>query len=297
MPPARPAAVYAGYRRGVYRFLLRPRWLALTLAVVLVAVACVQLGRWQLHRLEERRARNVAVAAAANAAPAPVADLLRVGGSVSAEQEWRRVEARGHYDADHEMIVRLRPEDGRSGVHALTPLVTEEGPALLVDRGFVAASGSGESAQLPPPPSGSVGVVARVRASEEGQGSGGDPAAGAIRFVDVDEIAATLPYPVYGGWAELVAHTPAAADAGRDTAPEMAAPQPIDLPAGGDGPHLAYALQWFLFAALALVGWVLLARAEARERRRRSAAVAAAAPTTSPGTPANSRGLPASPAR
>lgn len=289
----------------MYRFLIRPRWLALTLALVLVAVACVQLGRWQLHRLEERRARNAAVTAAATATPAPVADLLRVGGSVSADQEWRQVEARGHYDVEHEMIVRLRPEDGRAGVHALTPLVTEEGPALLVDRGFVAASGSGESAQLPPPPSGSVSVVARVRASEEGQGSGGDPAAGAIRFVDVDEIAAALPYPVYGGWAELVAHTRAAADAGRDTAAEpvadtvedMAAPQPVDLPAGGDGPHLAYALQWFLFAVLALVGWVLLARAEGRERRRRGEAAAGPTAGELSGLPANDRGLPASPAR
>ena len=285
----------------MYRFLLGPRWLALALAAVLVAVSCVQLGRWQLHRMEERQARNAAVAEAASATPAPVADLLAVGGSVSAEQEWRQVEARGHYDAEHEMIVRLRPADGRPGVHALTPLVTEEGPALLVDRGFVAASGSGESAQLPPPPPGSVSVVARVRASEEGQGSGGDPAAGSIRFVDVDEIAATLPYPVYGGWAELVAHSPAAADRGPDTAPDtasdMAAPQPVDPPVAGDGPHLAYALQWFLFAGLALVGWVLLARAEGRERRRRVEAGGDPTPGELPGVSANGRHLPASRAR
>ncbi len=281
----------------MYRFLLGPRWLALALAAVLVAVSCLQLGRWQLHRMEERQARNEAVAEAASATPTPVADLLAVGGSVSAEQEWRQVKARGYYDAEHEMIVRLRPEDGRPGVHALTPLVTAEGPALLVDRGFVAASGSGESAQLPPPPRGSVSVVARVRASEEGQGSGGDPAAGSIRFIDVDEIAATLPYPVYGGWAELVAHTPAAADRGPATAADMAAPQPVDPPAGGDGPHLAYALQWFLFAGLALVGWVLLARAEGRERRRRVEAGGDPTPEELPGLSANGGRLPASPAR
>jgi cytochrome oxidase assembly protein ShyY1 len=38
---------------------------------------------------------------------------------------------------------------------------------------------------------------------------------------------------------------------------------PIPLPELGDGPHLSYAVQWFLFAAVAAVGYVLLLRREA----------------------------------
>jgi cytochrome oxidase assembly protein ShyY1 len=168
------------------------------------------------------------------------------------------VAATGTYDVDRQLLVRLRPLDGRAGMHVLVPLVTAAGTALLVDRGFVEQDGPANAVpHVPDAPRGEVDVVGRVRASEEGRGTGGDPDTGAIRHVDVDEIAAWLPYPVYGAWVELIEEQP----------PTPNAPVPPAAPVLDAGPHLSYAIQWFLFACIGIGGFVILMRAESRLRR------------------------------
>ena len=44
-------------------------------------------------------------------------------------------------------------------------------------------------------------------------------------------------------------------------------PERLPAPEPSEGPHLAYAFQWFLFALLALVGYVVLARREEADLR------------------------------
>jgi cytochrome oxidase assembly protein ShyY1 len=234
------------------------RWLLRVLAGVVLVVAFVRLGIWQLDRNEERAERNAVVEANSRRDPVPIADLLEPSLAVEAGRAWTPVQATGVYDVEHELIVRLRPLEGQPGVHVLTPLVTESGAALLVDRGFVPHQGSPSSSpDIPEPPANEVEVVGRIRVSEEGRGTGGDPAAGVIRHIDVDEIAAALPYPVYGAWVEAIDEQPPPADAlVRPPAPTLDA-----------GPHLSYAVQWFLFACIGIGGFILLARAESRLRR------------------------------
>ncbi|HEX5950122.1 MAG TPA: hypothetical protein VFZ96_03895, partial [Actinomycetota bacterium] len=43
-------------------------------------------------------------------------------------------------------------------------------------------------------------------------------------------------------------------------------PVVVPRPELDEGPHLSYAVQWFIFATIALVGFVVLARREARDR-------------------------------
>ena len=45
----------------MYRFLLRPRWIAFTLVVATAIAVMINLGFWQLRRLDERREFNDAV--------------------------------------------------------------------------------------------------------------------------------------------------------------------------------------------------------------------------------------------
>ncbi|HET6917849.1 MAG TPA: SURF1 family protein [Jiangellaceae bacterium] len=239
------------------RALVSRRWLLRVLAGAVLVVAFVRLGIWQLDRNEQRAERNAVIEANSQRDPVPVEDLLTSNSAVDVDRLWTPVRAKGRYDVDHQLIIRLRPLDGRPGVHVLTPLVTESGAALLVDRGFVAHAGSPTSSPaIPEPMPGEVEIIGRVRASEEGRGIGGDPATGVIRYVDVDEIAATLPYPVYGAWVEVMDEQPRPAVAPvRPPAPTLDA-----------GPHLSYAVQWFLFACIGIGGLILLARAEARLR-------------------------------
>jgi cytochrome oxidase assembly protein ShyY1 len=242
----------------VFRSLATRRWLLRVFAGTVLVIAFVRLGIWQLDRNEERAEHNALIEANSQRDPVPVEEVLRPNTAVEPDQVWTPVRASGSYDVDHQLVVRLRPLDGQPGVHVLTPLVTGSGDALLVDRGFVPHEGSpASSPAIPEPPPAEVEIVGRVRASEEGRGTGGDPATGVIRHVDVDQIAATLPYPVYGAWVEVIDEQP----------PPAVAPVRPPEPTLDAGPHLSYAVQWFLFACIGIGGFILLARADARLRR------------------------------
>jgi cytochrome oxidase assembly protein ShyY1 len=91
-----------------------------------------------------------------------------------------------------------------------------------------------------------------------------------VTRVNVRQISRSLPYEVYGGFLELTRQQP---PAGRS--PELLPP-----PEPSEGPHLLYAVQWFLFGGLALGGYVVLARREAADRR---AATARAVPAVTAG--------------
>ncbi len=239
----------------MYRFLLSPRWLRLIAAALVVAAGCVALGFWQLDRFHQKQARSHLVHENVDAEPVSPDALLDVGRDLPAEEQWRRVEAHGRYDEAHEVLVRGRPLEGSTGYYVLTPLVTDDGPALLVNRGWVPVGATARTRpEVPAAPAGEVTVIVRARPSEPSDHKAA-PLVGQVRRIDVPAIAANLPYDVYGGYGELVEQQPATA-----TSPTV-----LPEPDPGIGPHLAYAFQWWVFAAIALGGVVVLARREARE--------------------------------
>ncbi|WP_232784577.1 SURF1 family protein [Carbonactinospora thermoautotrophica] len=259
--PALSGGTGEGTVRDVYRFLLAPRWLAFHLLVLIVIPTFVSLGLWQLDRLHQRRERNQLIEANVHATPVPVDRLLAPGRPVPRQDEWRPVTTTGRYDPRHQLLVRNRSLKGRAGFWVLTPLVTGDGTALLVNRGWVPLAGTArEAPPVPEPPAGEVQVTGRVRRAETPESTGraersGLPP-GQVTLVDVPRIAQDLPYPVYGGYVELADQRPPAGDT----------PKQIPEPELSEGPHLAYAVQWFLFAAFAPVGWFALVRREAEQR-------------------------------
>jgi cytochrome oxidase assembly protein ShyY1 len=242
----------------VYRFLLSRRWVGFALLMVVLAIACVQLSRWQFDRLEARRDQNALIERNLAAPPRDVTDVLRADEPVPAQREWRRVHATGTFDPRQQVLVRYQSRDGRLGFDVVTPLVTGEGTAVLVDRGFVASGEATATPRIPPPPSGQVRITGWVRADQDGDPNQVQPQGGQVRLISSDAIAATLPYPAFGGYVAMTGVRPK---------PEVAllGPQP---PETSSGPHFFYGLQWLFFAVLAVGGWFLLARTEARERRR-----------------------------
>jgi cytochrome oxidase assembly protein ShyY1 len=235
------------------------RWLVRIVAGLLLVAACVRLGMWQLDRNDERSGRNDLIEAARDTEPDPINNILSPGIELADDDVWHPVEVSGRYDADNQFVVQLRPLDGEQGVHVLTPLVTGDGAAVLVDRGFLPATDVNLPAEaLPPPPPGDVEAVVRIRASEAGRGSGNATATRQIRYIDTSAIAPALPYPVYQAWGELVSQTP-----DPDAALVLIPPPDTD-----SGPHLSYAVQWFIFACIGVGGFIALVRAEAKGRRK-----------------------------
>jgi cytochrome oxidase assembly protein ShyY1 len=241
------------------RFLLSRRWVLFGLAVVVLALGCFRLGEWQFHRLHDREQRNTWTRANLAAAPAPVEDVLSTDQEVPPDREWRRVRATGRYDAGATVVVRYQTREGRSGVDLVTPLVTDTGTAVLVDRGWTATGNTGAvGSDLPAPPTGTVTVVGFVRADATGRGIEVDDRS--TRAISSRTIGPLLDYPVYAGFVDAETEDPSPAD-------EVVRPELPDL---GEGPHLFYGIQWWFFAALAVFGFGYLAWDERRHGPRGS---------------------------
>ncbi|WP_372729109.1 SURF1 family protein [Nocardioides sp.] len=229
------------------RFVVSRRWALFALAVVVLAYGAWLLGQWQFHRLEDRKARNAVVERNEALPPAPVAEILDVGVPVDAEDEWRVVTATGTYAVEDTVIIRYRTREGASGVDVVVPLVTADGPTLLVDRGWVATDNRGmDASEVPDPPAGEVTVTGWVRADATGDST--KVSGLSSRSISSVEIGRALDREVYRGFVDLRSETPE---------PE----QPLagaELPELNDGPHFFYGLQWWFFGALAIFGFFYL---------------------------------------
>ncbi len=208
----------------MFRFLLKPRWLLFTLAVIAVAGLMVNLGVWQLHRLDERRAFNALVTERSNAEPQPL-DPAWIGPDVDPDQvEWRIVTLQGRFGRDTESLAA-------SNSYQLISTFSDTGSGLdvLVNRGSI-----GVTADLPAVLQNDVELVGRLR-----------------------RVPATLDGRGSTTYVELISSTPS----------DAAGITPLALPDLDQGPHLSYALQWFIFSGCVVVGWILAVRRTARARR------------------------------
>jgi len=238
-----------------YRFLTQPRWLALGFLVLLVVPSFFLLSRWQLTRLGEREHGNDVIRSNGGAASVPVDELMKPGappGSVTDAQRWRLVTAVGHYDVAGERIVRKRPYQGANGFWVATPFLTSTGAVLVVNRGWIAATGGATSVQeIPSAPQGTVTLTGRIQPSEAVPvAQPADLPAGQITDLNVALVAG--PVTEYPGFVTLVTSEPA----------QGGALTIVPLPELDDGPHLSYAIQWIIFAAIAVAGFVMLVRRE-----------------------------------
>jgi len=225
------------------------RTLAFVAFALVLAAGCARLGFWQLGRLGERRARNAELAQRLNAAPLPWQDVTRD----SSAGRFRRVRLTGRYDYARELVLTSRMRSGAPGVHLLTPLVREGAPTVMVNRGWVyAADGmrvdltrwhETDSAHVDGFVDAFVRAPGPVATSSAPRG---------IRHLDRDSIEARLGEPVLP-----FVVVQQLGSASLDT---VAHPVRVAPPSLSEGSHRSYALQWFAFAGIAIVGSIVVAR-------------------------------------
>jgi surfeit locus 1 family protein len=241
------------------------RALAFVVFAVLVSAGCVRLGFWQLHRLGERRALNAKLASRLSAPPETVRALMHD----SATALYRRAVANGVYDFERELALASRTHQGSPGVNIITPLrLTHTDTAVLVNRGWVYAADAmtADFARWKEPDTAAVtGYLLEVPR----EGRGGAWAAGnsrVARRLDYDSLTKRLPYPIAPVMlvAQDVPGRPPGSAASRDSTPAR-----LPAPLMDEGPHLGYAIQWFFFALIGLLGAAVAMRAERRGTWRR----------------------------
>jgi cytochrome oxidase assembly protein ShyY1 len=252
------------------RFLFSRRWILFAITVALAAWGAVALGQWQFHRLHERKASNALVAHNLMQPPVPIDLVMSPGTEPRSSDEWRRVVVHGTWDDTHTIVLKYQTRDGGPGVEVVTPLVTDSGAAVLVDRGWMKSENSGDTRPATPAVTpGTVTVQGWVRVDATG---GATYVAGlATRAISSRAAESAVPYKLYSGFVDLNDESPAPAHA-------LGA---IELPDDTDnGPHFFYGLQWWFFGALAIIGFGYLAYDERKiivaERATKAAETAGA---------------------
>lgn len=247
---AAPADSNAGYR-----FLIGPKWIAFHLLVVTLVVVMVNLAFWQLRRLDERRHFNAEVS---NHLTQPIVPFDDITSQLSdpSSVEWRPVRVSGTYLPGHELLVVNRSQNGDTGRNVVDPLQLADGSLLLINRGFVPISDG-----VPKVPSGSVTVDGLLRVSEHrttGQPEDRNVAGlTEIHRIDVNLLAGQFDASVQPMYVEQLQSAPSDATSLQRITP----PDTTD-----EGPHLSYTIQWFIFSACVIAGWVLAIRRSAAQR-------------------------------
>ncbi len=112
--------------------------------------------------------------------------------------------ATGHFDREHEVLIRGRTVDGSVGFEVVTPLVLSNGTAVLVDRGWVAPPPGGAlvAPAVPPAPDGQVTVDGRLHPPESRGTAAADRAAATWRPAGSPPTrsAEVMPYPLFNAY-------------------------------------------------------------------------------------------------
>ncbi|MDQ3782854.1 MAG: SURF1 family protein [Actinomycetota bacterium] len=244
------------------RTLTRPVWIVGHLLALTAVVGFVLLGQWQLRRHQERGLLDDRIRARVADEPRPLAELVAELGTDGAALDLRPATAAGTYRPQDEVILQARTLNGRSGNEVLTPLDLGDGSAVLVDRGWVPLDVVGPPVEGAEVPSGPVTVAGYLRPTQTRSGFGPvDPATGVLERVirvDLDRLQQQIDLDLGEVYLVLAEQSPAQAG---DFPIALPAPQP-----GGGPPHLSYAVQWFAFAGVVLVGYPILLRRRAGHR-------------------------------
>ncbi len=254
----------------MYDFLRRPVWILSHVLIALLVVVLIGLGLWQRSRYLEERDEQQRLETLARAEPVPYDEVLPASDTPSTEfsdeDRYRRVVVEGTYDGAAEVAILNRSRDGAPGAWVLTPLVQADGTAVPVVRGWIPYDPTADNVAPFPdsaPPEGPVEVTGNLQPSQE-RGSFGstDQGEGTLRElsrVDLDRLQQQLPYDLEPAWVLLDGQTPSQPDG---------VPAPVELQTTDPSQNFSYMVQWWIFAAIAAVGYPLVLRVVARNKAK-----------------------------
>ena len=233
----------------------RPR-AAPTLAAIVAVAVFVAAGLWQQGRMLTMEALRAQFDAATARAPVAIASLPDSGDWNALR--YRAAIAAGEYDARRQILVDNRVHDGRAGYHVVTPLVLADGRAVLVNRGWTPQGASRAALPRVDPPAGPVTVRGRIAAPVTNAFELAKDAAGGPVWQNLDPARFTA--------ATGMTVMPVMIEATMAPTPDDGLVRDRPAPDFGIEKHRIYMVQWYTFAALAIVLWVVLSPRGAKRR-------------------------------
>lgn len=240
-----------------WSFLRSKQWVGYLSLFIVFSIACVWLGNWQFARRAEARAEIARIDRNYDAPAIPIAEAIPDRGEFDEPlRKWQTVEVIGEYVGEP-ILARNRPGVDGVGSNLLQALQLGDGSIVFIDRGWVPVTGTDDAPEtLPMPVDGEVTVQARLRASEPpipGREASGDSVP-SINVPLMTEMEGFDPGTVFlGAFGQLDNETPSGQSGVLAERPER-----------DEGPHLSYALQWYVFIIIAGIGLAYAARQEYR---------------------------------
>ena len=223
------------------------KWI-LTVVAIGFAITCISLGFWQIARLHARQRANELLSSRRFA---PVVELDALPADTGAAH-FRRVHIKGIYDNPQEIIYTLRGRNGSPGVNILTPVLRgNRDTAVLVNRGWVYSADGISIDTQPWREADAVDGYGFVETfPTKGPFQPVNPSRPrSFRRLNRAELAKVFPYPIANYYIVLT-----------DSATSPSAPPRVEQTPLDEGPHRAYAVQWFSFAAISIIGLVIFLR-------------------------------------
>lgn len=231
-------------------------WLAWLSLVVIFSTACIFLSKWQFDRQAEVVQTNSRIAASYDADPLALEEVLTADQSWDTALEFRPVLVSGQYIRELSYLVRNRPFNAYPGFLQLVAFKTDGGSIIWVERGWLPTGNRSDSPdEIPLVDSVHRELTLRLRPAEPTL----DRTAPAGQLSSIDLKTASFIFSdtnVYTqAYGRLITEFP-----------ELPAGEQISKPELSEGNHLSYAMQWILFALMAIgaVLWTI-----SQERRRK----------------------------
>ena len=228
-----------------YRRLLKPSWIISHIFVIALVVSTINLGFWQLRRLEDRKLVNSQVAEVLNRDPIAIDVILPE--EKNQYQNYLPVTAKGTFDGNRQLYLINRSRDGAPGVEVVTLFALSRNPVsfVAVNRGYLPSKIFNElNSHSWEPDTQEIEINGFVMLPFlDGKLQGKE-----INRIDLDLLSDEWGVPLLPVYLQQ--------------SQKLTDRWPVELevPELTEGPHLGYAVQWFIFSAIGLIGYPLVLR-------------------------------------
>jgi cytochrome oxidase assembly protein ShyY1 len=231
----------------MFKNLIKPRWIALTLFLLILIYLFIRLSNWQFDRYDQRVLRNESTNVALSLAPKKIDAVSQMSGL----KQWEKIELTGNYLSDQSKLVRKQYLENNLGFWVITPFKIQNGENILVNRGWIPIGSSASSNQsIPLAPVGTVNLEGYLQPFNDSITQPKDLPLNQVNTIDYKYFESAIANNFY---VQLAKSSP------MDNQVAI-----IPLPELSNGPHFSYAIQWILFALLLPIGWYVLLKNETK---------------------------------
>lgn len=223
--------------------LKQPKWIILTIVLIVAIYAFINLSKWQFNRDEQRRSQNQEIKTALNKVPINILDSTNLDNLI----EWQPVQITGKVNTDNVRFARNRYLDSSLGFWVIAPLNINENQKVLINLGFLPVNYQNRFDEISIPNQ-TISFKGWIRKMESHKITPSDYPELQISSISADNFAGDV---YKNSYIQI-----------NDSSVDLKNLALLPEPKLSSGPHFSYAIQWIIFALLLPIGWIILYRGE-----------------------------------